>query len=324
MTICERSVALSGTRKVVSIVMPCYNSAGFIANAVSSVLKQTYPHFELIVVNDGSSDASLEILRSISDSRLVVITQQNRGVIEARNRGIHEACGDYLAFLDADDSWREDFLEKMVAALEARPQAVLAYCGWQNVGLPGPRGAPFIPPNYEDEYKVEKLLYECRWPIHAALVKRGSVLSAGSFDNGIRTAEDYWLWLRIAAQNPIVRVAEVMSMYVHHGTQRSTAKNMLQKGLDRWKIRRTFVARYPKCVSHLSRRRIRELTHGRLLEWGYECHWQRDFDAARPIFRTVMRYGYGRLNDWKIMLPSLLPKTWHQHLARLFEKRGEP
>ena len=309
-----------GDHPGVSVIMPCYNSAAFIAQGVCSVLEQSHRDLELIVVNDGSTDASPDILRGISDPRLKVITQPNKGVLAARNRGLAEARGDYIAFLDADDEWREDFLEKMLAALVARPDAALAYCGWQNVGLPGARANPFVPPDYENEQKVEKLLWECRWPIHAVLVRRTFIAAAGGFDETIRTAEDYWLWLRIAPQNPVVRVPEVMSYYHHHGNQRSTAKNLLQKGLDRWQIRRAFVARYPECVAHLTPARVRELTHGRLLDWGFKCYWQRELGAAHPIFRRLMRERYGKPRDWLYMLPALLPLRWYERLVRLRDR----
>jgi glycosyltransferase involved in cell wall biosynthesis len=311
---------MKGVRNTVSVIMPCYNSAAFIEQAVRSVLNQSYRGLELIVVNDGSTDASLDILQRISDPRLKVIDQPNRGVVAARNHGLKEATGEYIAFLDADDKWREDFIEKMLAALQARLDAGLAYCGWQNVGLPGGRANPFVPPDYENEEKVEKLLWECRWPIHAVLVKRKLIDAAGGFDEAYSSAEDYWLWLRIAPQNPVIRVPEVMSYYHHHGNQRSTEKNLLQKGLDRWHIRRAFVAQYPECVAHLTPTQIRDLTHGRLLDWGFKCYWQRELAAAHPIFRQLMREGYGSPRDWRYMLPALLPLRWYERLVLLVDR----
>ena len=310
----------NATNPTVSVIMPCYNAASFLEKGVRSVLSQSYPDLELIVVNDGSTDATLHVLQTIRDPRLKVTTQLNRGVLAARNWGIKLAGGAYVAFLDADDEWREDFIEKMLTALRARPNAALAYCGWQNVGLPGKRGDPFVPPDYEDAEKVERLLWECRWPIHAVLVRHKFVVAVGGFDEHFRTAEDYWLWLRIAPQNPIIRVPEVMSYYHHHGDQRSTANNLLQKGMDRWRIRCTFVARYPQCVAHLSRRRVRELTHGRLLDWGFKCYWQRDLSAAQPIFREVMRRAYGNPRDWLYMLPALLPLSFYERLVSFADR----
>lgn len=306
-------------RPAVSVIMPCYNSAAFIEQGVRSVLAQTFPDFELIVVNDGSNDGSLDVLSTIRNPRLRVITQPNLGVQAARNRGIRAASGEFIAFLDADDRWHKQFIENMLGAMRACPDAGLAYCGWQNVGLPGRRAEPFIPPDYEGFEKVEKLLWDCRWPIHAVVVKRELVEAAGCFDEAFRTSEDYWLWLRIAPQNPLVRVPKVLSYYYHHGNQRSTARNLLQRGMDRWHIRRAFVSRYPEYIAHLSRSRIRELTHGRLLEWGFKCYWQRELPAAHAIFRQVMWKVYGRPKDWLYMLPALLPLGLYERLISFSE-----
>lgn len=90
---------------MISVVIPLYNKDKQIAKTLYSVLKQTYPNFEVIVVNDGSTDNSLSEVSKISDSRIRLICQENKGVSAARNRGIQEAKSDYIAFLDADDEW---------------------------------------------------------------------------------------------------------------------------------------------------------------------------------------------------------------------------
>ncbi|MBI4698013.1 MAG: glycosyltransferase family 2 protein, partial [Nitrospirae bacterium] len=156
-------------RDKISIIMPCFNAERFISGSVASALGQTHKDIELIVVNDGSADRSLQILQGISDPRLKIIDQPNRGVCAARNRGLSEATGAYVAFLDADDTWKHDCLEKLHNALRSVPDAVAAYCGWQNIGLSGGRGEPYVPPDYEEEGKLEHLLKSCPWPVHAAI-----------------------------------------------------------------------------------------------------------------------------------------------------------
>ena len=164
----------------ISIVMPCYNAAAHLPASIGSVLAQTCGDWELIAVDDGSTDATLDWLRSQTDPRIRVHAQSNRGVSAARNAGLARARGRYVAFLDADDTWAADYLDRMLAALQGSPGAVLAYCGWQNLGLPDGRGAPFVPPDYENADKAETLFAGCRWPIHAALVKREAVLKEPS------------------------------------------------------------------------------------------------------------------------------------------------
>jgi glycosyltransferase involved in cell wall biosynthesis len=110
----------------VSVVIPSYNHAAFIAEAVESVLRQTHRDLELIVVDDGSSDNSLEVLAGFSDSRMVVFSQANQGAHAAINRGLREARGDYLAILNSDDAFHPERLEKILQALKTQPRAGLA------------------------------------------------------------------------------------------------------------------------------------------------------------------------------------------------------
>jgi glycosyltransferase involved in cell wall biosynthesis len=303
----------------ISIIMPCFNAERYISGSVASALGQTYQDIELIVINDGSADRSLHILHGIDDPRLKIITQQNKGVCAARNRGLYEATGAYIAFLDADDTWKYDCLEKLYSALKSGPGPVLSYCGWQNVGLPEGQGMPYIPPDYEAEGKLEFLLKSCPWPIHAALTLKSAIDSSGGFDEHYSNAEDYKLWLRIASFSRIVRVPDVLAFYhFHDGHQASRSR--AQAAYQQWLVQKEFIEKYHEVVRQLGYSRIRQLTIGGLLKSGYVCYWGRNLEAARQIFRLVMKQGYGTLNDWKYMLPSLLPMSLHRGIIKLFEK----
>lgn len=301
---------------LVSIIMPCYNAAAHLPDSVGSVLAQNVGDWELIAVDDGSTDNTLAWLQAQSDARIRVLTQTNQGVSAARNAGLGAARGRYVAFLDADDSWASTFIERMLAGLQARPDAVLAYCGWQNVGLPRNRGAPFVPPDYENAAKAETLFAGCRWPIHAALVRRDTVLAAHGFDPALKNAEDYALWLRVATRAPIVRVPEVLAFYhFHDGAQASS--NKARAALHHLAAQQRHLAQHPEFRAYLGRGRARRLMLGELLKRGYACYWKRELVPARQIFRAVMRHGYGTLADWKYMLPAWLPETWHRKLIAM-------
>jgi len=107
----------------ISVVIPLYNKARHIRRALSSVLAQTAPCFELVVVDDGSTDGSADVVRSISDSRLRLVVQPNGGECAARNRGIRETSGELIAFLDADDEWLPEFLSTVMRLYDQCPQA---------------------------------------------------------------------------------------------------------------------------------------------------------------------------------------------------------
>jgi glycosyltransferase involved in cell wall biosynthesis len=303
----------------ISIIMPCYNAEAFILRGIRSALGQTYKNIELIVIDDGSKDNSLQLINGIYDEKITVMSQTNRGVCAARNRGLSLATGKYIAFLDADDEWRPDCLEKLFSAIQSTPEAVLAYCGWQNVGLPGGQGMPYIPPDYEAEGKLEHLLRSCPWPIHVALTLKTAIDSEGGFDERYSNAEDYKLWLHIVSFSGIVRVPEVLAFYHFHEGQQAS-KNLAKSAYQQWLVQKEFIEKYNEVVRQLGYSRIRQLTIGGLLKSGYICYWERNLEAARQIFRLVMKQGYGTLNDWKYMLPSLLPMSLHRAIIRLFER----
>ena len=306
----------------VSVIMPCYNAASFLEHGVASVLGQTFQDLELIVVDDGSTDESSEILRRVDDPRLKMVFQRNMGVSSARNRGLAEARGEFVAFLDADDTWHPDFLGKLAAALDANPEAVLAYCGWQNVGLPGGRGKPHVPPDYEGVNKIDFFLRCCPWPIHAALTRRSAIEAAGRFDERFTHAEDYGLWLKIAVYARIFRVPEVLAFYHFHGEGQASGNGAVA-ALAHWKVQREFLGHHEEVVLRLGRKKIKELTDGYLLERGFECYWRRDLEAARRIFRTVLRLRYFGLSDLKYLLPSLLPLSVHRFMVAERKKYGK-
>ncbi|AAZ96262.1 glycosyltransferase [Thiobacillus denitrificans ATCC 25259] len=308
-------------KPLVSIVMPCYDAAAHLPASVGSVLAQTFADWELVAVDDGSRDATLAWLQAQRDPRIRVLSQPNGGVSAARNAGLAAARGRHVAFLDADDTWAPDFLDAMVNALQARPDAVLAYCGWQNVGRGDKAGAPFVPPDYENPDKAETLFAGCRWPIHAALVRRDAVTAADGFDPRLTNAEDYALWLRVALSGAIVRVPRVLAFYHFHGAGQAS-DDPVRAALHHLDAQRAYLESHPALAAELGHTRVRTLTAGELLRRGYACYWRRDLPAARTIFRAVMRLGYGTLSDWKYMLPAWLPESWHRRLIDTRERHA--
>jgi glycosyltransferase involved in cell wall biosynthesis len=295
----------------VSVVMPCYNGRLHLPMSIHSLQSQTFTDWELVVVDDGSSDGSAEWLEHLGDARIRILRQPNRGVSIARNHGLQHCRGELVAFLDTDDTWSSDFLTVMVAAMESNPDAALAYCGWQNVGLPGPAGAPFLPPDYEGPNKEIELFSGCRWPIHAALARR-SLLGVG-FETDLTHAEDYLMWLSLGARHPLCRVPQVLAQYhFHDGPQAS--RQHLRAALQLYEAQARYLARHPEFVARTGSRALSAIMLAGLRKRAFERYWARDLDTARPLFRKLMRARHRRLHDWFYLLPSLLPKRVHHWL----------
>jgi len=304
---------------LISVIMACYNAAPYVGEAVSSVLRQSYTHTELIVVDDGSQDASPDIVKHLAKEhpdRIRLKHHEHSGPYPARNLGLSHARGDYIAFLDADDWWREDCLEKLLTTLQAE-EADLSYCGWQNVGEHILNPAPHIPPAYENEDPVAAFLKNCPWPIHAALIRRSVLNAVEGFSERLFSSMDYDLWLRILAHTGnIVRVPEVLAYYRWHGGSQISA-NRWKQVLDAVQIRRDFATRYPGMVKHLSSESLYSLIDGQLLSEAYRTYWSRDLVNAQKLFRAAFARHAWHAKDLKYVLPALLPSRIFQGIVGL-------
>lgn len=187
----------------VSVVIPLYNKARHIARAIDSVLAQVYRDFEIIVVDDGSTDGSSDIVRQITDPRLRLITQANAGVSAARNRGIQESSCELIAFLDADDEWMPNHLETLIALRSKYPEAGIyatayRFCEGKKTWRPAfvhcvadPEGGLL------EDYFQAALGPPPIWT-SAAMIPKHVFTEAGLFPVGMRRGEDLHTWARIA------------------------------------------------------------------------------------------------------------------------------
>lgn len=299
----------------ISVIMPCYNSESYLREAIESVLGQTYADVELIVVDDGSTDGSKAILREYGE-QITVLEQENQGPYPARNLGLQHAHGEFVAFLDADDWWSLDCLEKLHLAL-INSNAVLVYCGWQNVGSSHRGQKPYIPPDYESGNKVKELLRGgAPWPIHAALCETSVIHDVGGFNVDMPTSMDFDLWLRIAASRNIDLVPEVLAYYRFHGATQISSKPWRQ-AINGWRIKRRFVDQNPDLVAGLVQTELCNLIDSALLQRGYDFYWRGDLVTSRHVFRKVLLHGGWKLPDLKYLLPALLPERAYVKLVQV-------
>ncbi len=214
---------------VVSVIIPAFNAEKTILETIQSLQKQTFPDFEIIVINDGSTDRTVEILNEIEDGRLKVFSYENGGLPVARNRGIDRATGEYITFLDADDLWTPDKIELQLAALQQNPEAGVAY-SW----------TAFINEKSEFLYAWEPLYYQGN--IYPQLLLRNFISSgsnimvrskyiqaAGKFDPTLKSAEDWDYYIRLAALCHFVLVPKYQILYRRSSQSMTSKVDVMEK-----------------------------------------------------------------------------------------------
>ena len=215
--------------KLVSVVIPAYNAARFLGEAIDSVLKQSYPDFEVIVVDDGSTDDTPSVLGSYAN-QIRVVRQENQGLSAARNAGIALARGEYIAFLDADDVWLGRKLELQVEALAEYPQASLIHTGAMKWDVGSGAESPFA----KDAHLYQgacfnALIDHCSICVSSVMVRRNALNENGVFDPEIRrpTTQDYDLWLRLAMKGTFAYVDAPLVKYRVHESNASSSKEIM-------------------------------------------------------------------------------------------------
>jgi len=203
-----------------SVIIPLYNKAKYIKNAIRSILQQSYDNYEIIVIDDGSTDRGPDIVNKINNYRIRLSKQDNQGVSAARNTGIENARYEIIAFLDADDEWMPGHLEVLTRLAIKYPEAAAyatAYQIKEKHGQTRVLNFKAIPPLpwegiIPDYFKSVSSGPELIWT-SAVAVRKGIFKNIGNFNIGLKNGEDADMWLRIALEYPIVFSSEVTAVY---------------------------------------------------------------------------------------------------------------
>ena len=216
-----------------SVIIPLYNKELSILDTIQSVLHQSFCCFELIIVDDGSKDGSIDVVRSVDDSRIRLISKENGGVCSARNCGIKAAKYDYIALLDADDIWDRDYLLEQKKMIEDFPEAAMwgiNFAETENgklirelpTGLP--KGYRGIVEDYfglaEEKGRVSDLFCSS-----SVVIRKSAFEKAGMFDERLKYSEDIDMWFRIIANFPVAFYDRYMAFYQYDADNRAMNRN---------------------------------------------------------------------------------------------------
>ncbi len=216
----------------VSVIIPTFNRKDFVVEAIESVLKQSVKPYEVIVVDDGSQDSTGDIIKKKFAADIVYIYQENKGVSAARNRGIKEAKGDYIALLDSDDLWKKDKLKKHIKFIENHPEYRVSQT--DEVWI---RNGKFVNPMKKHKkyggFIFDKCLPLCIVSPSAVIIEKNVFEDYGYFDETMPACEDYDIWLRVSAFEPIGLLEEKL-IVKRGGHQDQLSKAFI--GMDRFRV----------------------------------------------------------------------------------------
>lgn len=311
----------SDTTPTISIITPAYNAAKYIREALDSVLNQTFPSHELIVINDGSPDTDeLELELQKYPATIQYIKQENRGAAAARNAGLRFARGEYVAFLDADDRWLPNFLEEQFEFLRSS-NADLVFSDAVLIGESPLAGRTFMeldPP--KSAVTPESLLaVEVAVLTSAVLARKKPIFEVGLFDEAIKRGHDFDLWFRLAKAG--VRFAYQPRVLAEHRIVESglsgDALSQLYRTLsvlEAVKAKGTLTQGEDAALNLSMKRTLGTLA----LENGKEKLRGRDFEGALKCFKDARRYR----QSWRLRLISLAVRIAPETVRRLHQRRN--
>jgi glycosyltransferase involved in cell wall biosynthesis len=223
----------------VGVLIPAYNRSQYIGTAIQSVLNQTYPHFEVVVVDDGSSDDTVAKVRQFTDPRVRLICQKNTGVSGALNTALRASRGHYIAILGSDDLWLPEFLSTAIPVLDERMDIGLVYGRAQAMTSDGHRMRHQLgrPPKFQGQM-FKSLVHGDHVCGISVLIRREHIETVGLWDEGLTANEDWDLWLRLSRVCPFLFIDQVFAHYRIHAQNMTNPRSKTYHRLiqDRFRV----------------------------------------------------------------------------------------
>ena len=304
----------------VSVIIPAFKAAAYIVETLDSVMAQTFKSYEVIVINDGSPDTEeLESILERYSTKLRYIKQENRGAAAARNTGLRAARGEFVAFLDADDTWLPNFLDEQIKLLKNN-NANIVYADANLIGDSALSNRTFmeIQPSVGDVTPESLLSSRVTVLTSTVLARKQSVFDVGLFDETIKRGHDFDLWLRMAKKG--ARFAYQRNVLAVHRILESSlsgdAISQLERTLSVWQAieKRGGLTPSEKAAFNV----IRNRTLAQLaIEKGKEKLLGRDFEGAAESFKEARKIK----DSWKLMASCVALKVAPGVLLRLYRRR---
>jgi glycosyltransferase involved in cell wall biosynthesis len=307
-------------RPLISVVIPSYNAARFVNQAIESVMHQTYSPVEIIVVDDGSTDDTAQILAALGD-RICYVHQANGGLSKARNRGIREARGELVAFLDADDKWLPEKLQKQWERLRADPDLKFVHTDvFDLIETTGEvvhedrNGRRFTGDCYLEFFKGNVIIPS------TVLVTRSCLDQIGIFDEEIRGAstQDMDLCLRIARHHRFSYVDEPLVLYRMHPDNASRNRRMMLE--DEYFVLAKALRDDPKLAGRIGSGEVRDRMSRLAFGAGYANIDLGDLPRARRHLRNALRYAPFAPRTWTYFVSTFLPNGARRELRSIKQR----
>lgn len=289
---------------LVSVITPTFNRADYLPFAVESVLSQSVSDFELIVIDDGSTDGTAELMeRYLADSRIRYLKQENQGQSVARNRGIAEARGQFICFLDSDNAWVSTKLETSLKAFEENPEADIVYGDFITIDGEGHEHGVNRMARYSGRI-TPQLLRDNFVSMNTTMTRKRCFDEMGGFDSADRLAEDYGLWLRFSTRYQFLYVPAVLGYYRVMENQISSDKESRFRANEQ--LVQSFLKAYPSAVTRGEARR--GLSYFFIRKGRYEYSSGQRRQAFRSLLRSLSKDPFW-MGPWRFAVKMLLTSS---------------
>ncbi|MEQ9553739.1 MAG: glycosyltransferase [Coleofasciculus sp. G3-WIS-01] len=313
---------------LISVIIPAYNAEKTIEETVESVLNQTFTDFELLIIDDGSQDSTLDIIKRISDPRIQVFSYPNGGANISRNRGLAQAGGEYVAFLDADDLWTPDKLEAQLSALQTNPQAAVAYSWTSFIDESGNFLHKGICSTDTGNVYAKLLLVNFLESGSNPLIRRQALVKIDGFDESLPACQDTDLYLRLAEHYLFTVVPKIQVFY--RRSSQSVSSNIVNLELAWLTILERAFTNAPQSLQYLKRHSLANLYKSITYKALSGIPERKQGFLAIKLFANAIRFDPFLLKRriiWKVLLKItvivVLPKKLSNYLLLKMENLAD-